>query len=97
MERHMATTPGPRKIGGATEPRQDRLRMPHERDESATQAADSDSLDPVQAEQMEQARIDKEGAQQNTDCRSLPPEEGSACPPVPEDSIPAKGDRPGPR
>jgi hypothetical protein len=94
---HMATTPVTRKIGGSTGSRQDRLRMPHERDESATQADDPDRLDPVQAEQMEQARRDTESEQQNTDCRSQPQEEGSACPPLPDDSIPAKGDRPGPR
>jgi hypothetical protein len=93
----MATKPVTRRIGGATESRQDRLPMPHERDESATQAADADRLEPVQAEQMEQARLDTESEQQNTDCRSQPQEEGSACPPVPADSIPAKGDRPGPR
>jgi hypothetical protein len=93
----MTTTPVTRRIGGQAQTRRSRMRMPHERDESSTHAEHEGQLEPVQSEQMEQARQDLESEQQDTDCRSLPTEEGSACPTPPADSIPAKGDRPGPR
>jgi hypothetical protein len=89
----MATTPVTRSIGGQHRTRQSGLRMPHERDESSAHAADSEKLEPVQAEQMEQARQDLESGQQDTDCRASPTPEGSACPTPPADSVPEKADR----
>jgi hypothetical protein len=50
----------------------DRMRMPHERDESATENAGVDDKADVQRDTMKRAREDIESAQQDTDCRSQP-------------------------
>jgi hypothetical protein len=76
----MPTKPVSRRIGGTSRAGSENLPLPHERDESSTDAMNEGELNPVQAEQMEQARRDMESDQQNTDCRSMPQPEGSACP-----------------
>ena len=50
----------------------DRMRMPHERDESSTENARIDDKAGVQRETMARARKDIESKQQDTDCRSQP-------------------------
>jgi hypothetical protein len=81
----MPTKPVTRRIGGAERSRSAGMSMPHERDESSTHAKDKSQLNPVQSDQMEQARRDLESDRQDTDCRSVPQPEGSACPqPDPE-------------
>lgn len=50
----------------------DRMRMPHERDESSTENARPDDKAEVQRETMKRARKDIESPQQDTDCRSQP-------------------------
>jgi hypothetical protein len=76
----MATTPVSRRIGGTSRSGSRGMKMPHERDESAANAKNHDELEPVQAEQMEQARQDLESGQQDTDCRSTPVQPDTACP-----------------
>jgi hypothetical protein len=62
------------------------MRMPHERDESATHGAHEEQLEPVQAEKMEQARRDVESEQQDTDCHGQPAAQDSDCPAPPAGS-----------
>jgi hypothetical protein len=57
----------------------DRMRMPHERDESAT-AATSGRQTPAQEEVIGQAAEDLERGLRDTDCRGQPPEAGGPCP-----------------
>jgi len=57
----------------------DRMRMPHERDESPVQNAASADKTPGQRETMERARRDIESGKQDTDCHSQP-NASPACP-----------------
>jgi hypothetical protein len=56
-----------------------RMRMPHERDESAAAAA-SGSKSPAQEEMMGQAAEDLAHGLRDTDCRGQPRAEQSPCP-----------------
>lgn len=58
----------------------DRMRMPHERDESAGENADPRDKLAEQRDEMERARRDLESGQQDTDCRSQP-NASPGCPP----------------
>ncbi len=62
----------------------DRMRMPHERDESPTQNAAHNDKTPGQRETMERARRDIESGKQDTDCHSQP-NASPACPGSGED------------
>jgi hypothetical protein len=75
----MPTTPVIRKIGGQEPDKSSGMKMPHERDESSSDAKEKKDLEPVQSEQMEQARKDMEGPQQDTDCYAMPQPDDSAC------------------
>ncbi len=57
----------------------DRMRMPHERDESASQNANDEDKSADQRETIARARRDLESGQQDTDCRSQP-NASPACP-----------------
>lgn len=86
----MPTTPVTGRIGSPVPSSRKGLRLPHERDESSTDVQRTDQIAPVQADQMEQARQDMEGPQQDTDCRARPQSTDSACPPGPvADASPA--------
>lgn len=76
----MPTTPIVQRLGDRRRAGDADTRLPHERDESSTDADDRDELAPVQAEQMQQALEDETSERQDTDCRSQPPPEGSPCP-----------------
>jgi hypothetical protein len=65
----------------------DRMRMPHERDESAT-AATSAAKTPEQEAVIGQAAEDLERGLRDTDCRAQPPGAGSACPQITRGSRP---------
>ena len=58
----------------------DRMRMPHERDESAT-AATAGGKAPAQKEVMGQAAQDLAHGMRDTDCRNQPRSADSPCPP----------------
>jgi hypothetical protein len=62
-----------------------RMRMPHERDESAAGSAGSTRALPAQAGLLKQAHRDLARGLQDTDCRAIPNVSGSACPPQPRD------------
>ena len=57
----------------------DRMRMPHERDQSATQNASLEQKSRGQRDTIERARRDIDSGQQDTDCRSQP-NASPACP-----------------
>jgi len=57
----------------------DRMRMPHERDESAVENAQLSEKSPEQRDIIARARKDLESGQQDTDCRSQP-NDSPACP-----------------
>jgi hypothetical protein len=64
----------------------DRMRMPHERDESATAAPAAKT--PEQEAVIGQAAEDLERGLRDTDCRAQPPGAGSACPQITRGSRP---------
>jgi hypothetical protein len=60
-----------------------RMRMPHERDESAAGSAGNARAIPSQARLLGQAHRDLERGLQDTDCRGVPDSADSACAPLP--------------
>jgi hypothetical protein len=83
-----ATTSAVGRPGADVRPSGGRLRQPHERDESADDAARIDGLAPSQRDQMARARRDAEGGGRNTDCRAVPQAEDSPCARPADPSIP---------
>jgi hypothetical protein len=78
MTRRSTTTTIVQPLGGAERTGQ-ALKQPNDRDESAGDAAKSDTLAPAQHDHMERARRAVESGHEDTDCRSMPQAPGSAC------------------
>jgi hypothetical protein len=84
--REAAPSPNPDAVGAARQDPQfgapERLKLPHEHDESPADLAKPGERAAHQRELVEQAQDDVERLQ-DADCRN-PHDEDSACPPVPE-------------